>query len=143
DAVAREVRALGGRGDAVAGNLADGADADAVVETVLERHDGIDILINNAGHSIRRPLAHSYDRYHDFERTMALNYFGALRLILGLLPGMRERGDGHVVNISTMGVEIGPEPRFSAYLASKAALDAFTASAAPETAHDGVGWTPV
>jgi NAD(P)-dependent dehydrogenase (short-subunit alcohol dehydrogenase family) len=74
---------------------------------------------------------------------MALNYFGPVRLILGLMPGMRERSDGHVVNVSTMGVEIGPEPRFAAYLASKAALDAFTASAAPETAHDGVSWSTV
>jgi NAD(P)-dependent dehydrogenase (short-subunit alcohol dehydrogenase family) len=141
--VARHVRALGGHADVVPGNLADGAGADAVVETVCDRHGGVDVLVNNAGHSIRRALARSYDRDHDFERTMALNYFGALRLILGFLPGMRERGDGHIVNISTMGVEIGPEPRFSAYLASKAALDAFTASAAPETTHDGVRWTTV
>jgi len=143
DAVAREVRALGGHAEIAPGNLADGADADAIVETVLDRFGGIDVLVNNAGHSIRRPLAQSYDRDHDFERTMALNYFGALRLILGFLPGMRERGEGHIVNVSTMGVEIGPEPRFSAYLASKAALDAFTASAAPETAHDGVNWTTI
>ena len=74
---------------------------------------------------------------------MALNYFGPVRLILGLMPGMRERGEGHVVNVSTMGVEVGAEPRFAAYLASKAALDAFSASAAPETAHDGMSWTTV
>jgi NAD(P)-dependent dehydrogenase (short-subunit alcohol dehydrogenase family) len=141
--VAQHVRALGGRANVVPGNLAEAEEADAVVETVLRRHGGVDVLVNNAGHSIRRPLARSYDRDHDFERTMALNYFGALRLILGFLPGMRERGDGHIVNISTLGVEVGPEPRFSAYLASKAALDAFTASAAPETAHDGVSWTTV
>jgi NAD(P)-dependent dehydrogenase (short-subunit alcohol dehydrogenase family) len=141
--VAQQVRALGGRADTVPANLAEGDDADRAAETVLARHGGVDVLINNAGHSIRRPLAHSYDRNHDFERTMALNYFGAVRLILRFLPGMRERRDGHVVNISTLGVEVGPEPRFSAYLASKAALDAFTASAAPETAHDGVSWTTV
>ena len=141
--VASQIRALGGSADVVAANLADADEADAVAQTVLDRHGGIDVLINNAGHSIRRPLARSYDRDHDFEPTMALNYFGALRLILGFLPGMRDRGDGHIVNISTLGVEVGPEPRFSAYLASKAALDAFSASAAPETVHDGVSWTTV
>ncbi|HEY3020094.1 MAG TPA: SDR family NAD(P)-dependent oxidoreductase [Solirubrobacteraceae bacterium] len=141
--VASQIRALGGWADLVSANLSDAGEADSVVEAVLDRHGGVDVLINNAGHSIRRPLARSYDRDHDFERTMALNYFGALRLILGFLPGMRDRGDGHIVNISTLGVEIGPEPRFSAYLASKAALDAFTASAAPETSHDGVSWTTV
>src|SRR4051794_6142300 len=141
--VAAQVRGLGGHAEIVPADLSDADDADRVVETVLGRRGGVDLLVNNAGHSIRRPLAASYDRDHDFERTMALNYFGALRLILGFLPGMRERGDGHVVNVSTMGVEIGPEPRFAAYLASKAALDAFTASAAPETSHDGVSWSTV
>jgi NAD(P)-dependent dehydrogenase (short-subunit alcohol dehydrogenase family) len=141
--VAAQIRGLGGHAETVAADLAAAEDADRVVETVSERSGGVDLLVNNAGHSIRRPLAASYHRDHDFERTMALNYFGALRLILGFLPGMRERRDGHIVNISTMGVEVGPEPRFSAYLASKAALDAFTASAAPETAHEGISWTTV
>ena len=141
--LAETIRAHGGEADTVAADLADAASADQVVETIIDRHGGIDVLINNAGHSIRRPLSRSYDREHDFERTMALNYFGAVRLILGLLPGMRERRDGHVVNISTMGAEIGPGVRFPAYLASKAALDAFTASAAPETAHEGVAWSTV
>jgi NAD(P)-dependent dehydrogenase (short-subunit alcohol dehydrogenase family) len=141
--VAAQVDALGGRASIVPGNLSESEAADQIVESVCGVHGGVDILINNAGHSIRRPLAASYDRDHDFERTMALNYFGAVRLILGFLPGMRERGDGHIINVSTMGVEVGPEPRFSAYLASKAALDAFTASAAPETAQDGIAWTTV
>ena len=141
--VAAQVDRLGGRATIVPGNLSESEAADQIVENVCGMHGGVDILVNNAGHSIRRPLAASYDRDHDFERTMALNYFGAIRLILGFLPGMRERGDGHIINVSTMGVEVGPEPRFSAYLASKAALDAFTASAAPETAHDGIAWTTV
>src|SRR3954452_8234005 len=123
--VAAQVRGLGGHAEIVPANLSDAADADRVVETVIERSGGVDVLVNNAGHSIRRPLSASYDRDHDFERTMALNYFGALRLILGSLPGMRERGDDPIVNISPMALEVGPEPRFSAYLASKAALDAF------------------
>lgn len=141
--LAERIRVHGGEADTVTADLSDAEHADGVVETILDRHGGIDVLINNAGHSIRRPLSRSYDRDHDFERTMALNYFGAVRLILGLLPGMRDRGDGHIVNISTMGAEIGPGVRFPAYLASKAALDAFTASAAPETAHEGVAWTTV
>jgi NAD(P)-dependent dehydrogenase (short-subunit alcohol dehydrogenase family) len=141
--VCDEVIANGGRADFVTADLSEADDADAAVEHILERHGGADVLINNAGHSIRRPLDRSYDRAHDFERTMALNYFGPVRLILGLLPGMRERAEGHIVNVSTMGVEVGAEPRFAAYLASKAALDAFSASAAPETAHDGVSWTTV
>jgi NAD(P)-dependent dehydrogenase (short-subunit alcohol dehydrogenase family) len=141
--VAEEIAAAGGNADFVSADLSEADEAEAAVEQIVARHGGADILINNAGHSIRRPLDRSYERAHDFERTMALNYFGPVRLILGLVPGMRERGDGHIINISTMGVEIGPEPRFAAYLASKAALDAFTASAAPETTHDGVSWSTV
>jgi NAD(P)-dependent dehydrogenase (short-subunit alcohol dehydrogenase family) len=141
--VAGEIAADGGRADYVCADLSEPDDADAVVDHVRAHRGGTDVLVNNAGHSIRRPLDRSYERAHDFERTMALNYFGPVRLILGLVPGMRERGDGHIVNVSTMGVEIGPEPRFAAYLASKAALDAFTASAAPETTHDGVSWSTV
>ena len=141
--VAKEIRALGGQADMVIANLSDADDADRVVEEVVDRHGGADVLINNAGHSIRRPLDRQYDRAHDFERTMALNYFGAVRLILGLVPGMRERHGGHIVNVSTLGVQIGPEPRFGAYLASKAALDAFAASVAPETAGDNVRWSTV
>jgi NAD(P)-dependent dehydrogenase (short-subunit alcohol dehydrogenase family) len=141
--VADAINAGGGNADFVSADLSDADEADAAVKEICARHGGADVLINNAGHSIRRPLDRSYERPHDFERTMALNYFGPVRLILGLLPGMRERGDGHIINISTMGVEIGPEPRFAAYLASKAALDAFTASAAPETSHDGVSWSTV
>ena len=141
--VAEGIAADGGTADYVCADLSDPDDADNVVEQVRARHGGADVLINNAGHSIRRPLDRSYQRAHDFERTMALNYFGPVRLILGLMPGMRERSEGHIVNVSTMGVEIGPEPRFAAYLASKAALDAFTASAAPETSHDGVSWSTV
>src|SRR5678816_3808119 len=88
-----------------------------------------DYLVNNAGRSIRRGIANSFDRFHDFERTMQLNYFGAVRLILGFLPGMIERKRGHVINISSIGV-LSNAPRFSAYVASKSALDSFAACAA-------------
>ncbi len=93
----------------------------------------MDILINNAGRSIRRSVKHSFDRFHDFERTMQLNYFGALKLIFGFAPVMLERKSGHIINISSIGVLASP-PRFSAYVASKAALDAFSWCAAPEFA---------
>jgi short-subunit dehydrogenase len=92
--------------------------------------------------SIRRSVALSYDRMHDYQRTMQLNYFGAVRLVLGLLPGMRERGYGHIVNISSIGVQTNT-PRFSAYIASKAALDAFTRSIGTEIVDDGVAVTTV
>ena len=83
------------------------------------------MLVNNAGRSIRRSVMLSIDRFHDYERTIKLNYLGTIKLILGLLPHMKERGFGHVVNVSSIGVQTNP-PRFSAYVASKAALDAFT-----------------
>ena len=113
-----------------------------LAKRVIEEQGGVDVLVNNAGRSIRRALDASYDRFHDFERTMQLNYFGALRLTLGFLPGMRERGDGHIVNVSSMGAQTG-EPRFSAYLASKAALDAFSRAASGELFGDGVSITTV
>ena len=100
------------------------------------------MLINNAGRSIRRSVARSYDRFHDYERTMQLNYFGALKLILAFLPGMRERRSGHIINVSSIGVQTNT-PRFSAYVASKAALDAFSRCVAPECVDDNVKFTTV
>ena len=123
-------------------DLSDPEEADRVGREVVEQHGGADVLVNNAGHSIRRSVEASYERFHDFERTMQLNYFGAMRLILALLPGMRERGDGHIVNVSTIGVNAST-PRFSAYLASKAALDGFSKGLAPEVMSDGVRVTTV
>ncbi|WP_235916325.1 SDR family NAD(P)-dependent oxidoreductase [Antrihabitans cavernicola] len=123
----------------------DVSDADAVtelVETLIREHEKVDMLVNNAGRSIRRSLNLSYDRFHDFERTMALNYFGAVRLIMELLPHMTERGFGHIVNISSIGVQTNT-PRFAAYVASKAALDAFSRVAASEVHGDGITFTTV
>jgi len=138
----REIREVGGDGHAYPCDIADMADCDRFVTTVLERHGRVDILINNAGRSIRRSVQHSFDRFHDFERTMQLNYFGALRLILGFAPGMLERRHGHIVNISSIGVLASP-PRFSAYVASKAALDAFSWCAASEFADREVRFTTI
>jgi short-subunit dehydrogenase len=109
---------------------------------VLAQHGHVDILVNNAGKSIRRSVDRSYDRFHDYQRTMALNYFAPVKLMLDLLPVMRERGNGHIINISTIGLQINT-PRFAAYLASKAALDAFSRSIGPEVIGDGVHITTV
>jgi NAD(P)-dependent dehydrogenase (short-subunit alcohol dehydrogenase family) len=112
------------------------------VKTLEANHGGVDFLVNNAGRSIRRAIESSYDRFHDFERTMQLNYFGALRITMGLLPGMVAKRRGHVVNISSISVLVNA-PRFSAYVASKAALDAWTACASSEFADQGVTFTTV
>jgi NAD(P)-dependent dehydrogenase (short-subunit alcohol dehydrogenase family) len=112
------------------------------VHILEEKHGGVDYLINNAGRSIRRAIESSYDRFHDFERTMQLNYFGSLRVTMGLLPGMVKKRKGHVVNISSISVLVNA-PRFSAYVASKAALDAWTACASSEFADQGVTFTTV
>jgi NAD(P)-dependent dehydrogenase (short-subunit alcohol dehydrogenase family) len=117
-----------------------------VAKEVLDQHGRVDILVNNAGRSIRRSVELSYERFHDFERTMQLNYFGALRLILSLLPTMRRRTEGRkggqIINISSIGVQTHT-PRFSAYVASKAALDAWSRCVASEVVDDGVHITTI
>ena len=140
--VARDVEAAGGTAHVHPADLSDLADIDRLAGEVLEQHGGVDILINNAGRSIRRSVAHSYDRFHDYERTMQLNYFGALKLIMAFLPGMRERRSGHIINVSSIGAQTNT-PRFSAYVASKSALDAFSRCAAPECLADNVKFTTV
>ncbi|MBX3600095.1 MAG: SDR family oxidoreductase [Rubrivivax sp.] len=123
-------------------DIADEAGCREFVATLEREHGGVDFLINNAGRSIRRAIESSYDRFHDFERTMQLNYFGCLRVTLGLLPGMVKKRKGHVVNISSIGV-LTNAPRFSAYVASKAALDAWTRCASSEYADMGVTFTTI
>jgi NAD(P)-dependent dehydrogenase (short-subunit alcohol dehydrogenase family) len=140
--VADAIEEGGGTAHVHPADLADLEDIDRVAEEILSEHGGVDVLVNNAGRSIRRSVAASYDRFHDYERTMRLNYFGALKLILAFLPGMRERKDGHILNVSTIGVQANT-PRFSAYVASKAALDAFSRCMAPEVVSDGVSVTTV
>ncbi len=123
-------------------DIADMADCDRFVKQLLAEHGGVDFLINNAGRSIRRAIESSYDRFHDYERTMQLNYFGCLRVTMGFLPGMVARKKGHVVNISSIGV-LTNAPRFSAYVASKAALDAWTRCASSEFADQGISFTTI
>lgn len=140
--VARQVELVGGTGYVHRCDLSDMDDIDRMAAEVLEQHGHVDILVNNAGRSIRRSVSRSYDRFHDYQRTMQLNYFGPVKLILDLLPVMRARKTGHIVNISTIGLQTNT-PRFSAYLASKAALDAFSRSIAVEIIGDGVHITTV
>jgi short-subunit dehydrogenase len=141
-AVADEVKAAGGAAYYYPTDLSDPDDVDRMAKEVLAEHGSVDVLVNNAGKSIRRSVNRSYDRFHDYQRTMQLNYFAPVKLILDLLPVMRERGSGHIVNISTMGLQVNT-PRFAAYLASKAALDAFSRSIGPEIIGDGVHVTTV
>ena len=140
--VRKEIAEEGGVAHVHPANLSDPDDVERLIGEVLADHRRVDVLVNNAGMSIRRSVALSYDRMHDYQRTMQLNYFGAVRLVLGLLPGMRERGYGHIVNVSSIGVQTN-QPRFSAYVASKAALDAFTRSIGTEIVDDGVAVTTV
>lgn len=137
DAIAERIQQKGGNAFVYAADLSDGDSIDRICQQVIEQHGGVDILINNAGRSIRRSIKFSLDRFHDYERTMQLNYFGSVRMALNLLPGMLERGDGHIINVSTVGVQASPA-RFSAYLGSKWALEGWSWVAANELAHTGV-----
>lgn len=138
----KEIQARGFDVITYVADIADMENCDRFVQRVIEDHGGVDILINNAGRSIRRGIESSYERFHDFERTMQLNYFGALRVTMGLLPMMSERKCGHVINISSIGV-LTNAPRFSAYVASKAALDAWTRCAASEFADMNIKFTTI
>ncbi|MGS1079398.1 SDR family oxidoreductase [Pseudoxanthomonas beigongshangi] len=137
-----DMKAKGGKVFAYTADLADMADCDRLIRQVLDEHGHVDVLINNAGRSIRRSIELSYDRFHDFERTMQLNYFGSLRLIMGFLPSMTHRRKGHIINISSIGV-LANSPRFSAYVASKAALDAFSRCAQGELSGKGISFTTI
>ncbi len=142
EATAAKMRKLGGEAHIYTCDVADMEDCDRLVAEVTKDLGAVDILINNAGRSIRRSVALSYDRFHDFERTMQLNYFGCLRLTLGFLPNMVKKRGGHVINISSIGV-LSYSPRFSAYVASKAALDAFSQCAASEYSSDNISFTTI
>ncbi len=141
-----DVEEAGGTAHIYRCDLSDLDDVERMAKEVLEKHERVDILVNNAGRSIRRSIENSYDRFHDFERTMQLNYFGALRLILSILPSMRKRSKGrkggHIINVSSIGVQTNT-PRFSAYVASKAALDAWSRCVASEVVDDGVSITTI
>jgi NAD(P)-dependent dehydrogenase (short-subunit alcohol dehydrogenase family) len=138
----KEIEAAGGFGAIYTCDVADMASCDLLVARVQKEHGGCDYLVNNAGRSIRRGVINSFDRFHDYERTMQLNYFGALRLIMGFLPKMLAQKRGHIINISSIGV-LSNAPRFSAYVASKSALDSFAACAASEFLDKGINFTTI
>jgi len=138
DALAERITMAGGTAMSIPCDLSDMDAVDGLVADVENRIAGVDILINNAGRSIRRPLAESLERWHDVERTMVLNYYAPLRLIRGLAPGMLERGDGHIVNVTTWGVLSEASPLFSVYNASKAALSAVSRIVETEWGRRGV-----
>ncbi|MGB7868825.1 MAG: SDR family NAD(P)-dependent oxidoreductase [Mycobacterium sp.] len=140
--VADEIRSDGGTAHVYPCDLADMDAIAAMADKVLADLGGVDILINNAGRSIRRSLALSYDRIHDYQRTMQLNYLGAVQLILKFIPGMRERGYGQIINVSSVGVQTRA-PRFGAYIASKAALDSLCDALQAEVVGDDVKFTTV
>ncbi len=137
-----EIESAGGVAHVHRCDMSDIEDIERMADEVLAYHGQVDILVNNAGRSIRRGVELAYDRFHDYERTMQVNYFGPVRLILALLPSMQARKSGHIVNVSSIGTQTNP-PRFSAYVASKAALDAFGRVIASEVFDDGIRITTI
>jgi thioester reductase-like protein/short-subunit dehydrogenase involved in D-alanine esterification of teichoic acids len=142
DELIAEIRTAGGHAHAFTCDVTDSDSVDACVKDILGRFGHVDYLVNNAGRSIRRSVDASTDRLHDYERVMAVNYFGAVRMVLALLPHWRERRFGHVVNVSSAGVQAN-SPRYSAYLPSKAALDAFADVVSTETLSDHITFTTI
>ena len=140
--VKEEIELRGGTAFVYSADLSDLDSIDGLVDRILADHAAVDMIVNNAGRSIRRSVELSLDRFHDFERTMQLNYFGAIKLVMGFIPNMRERRFGHIVNVSSIGVQAAP-PRFSAYVASKAALDAWSRVVSSELIGYNITFTTV
>jgi NAD(P)-dependent dehydrogenase (short-subunit alcohol dehydrogenase family) len=143
DELCADISGQGGAAFAYPTDLSDPDAVERLAAQVLERHGQVDVLVNNAGKSIRRSIELSYDRFHDFRRTIDVNYLGPVKLVLGLLPSMRRRRRGHLVNVSTLGVRMPPAPRWGAYQASKAAFDVFFRTLAVEAAPDGITTTSI
>ena len=142
DALVAEIRANGGQAHAFTCDVTDSTSVEHTIKDILGRFDHVDYLVNNAGRSIRRSVVNSTDRLHDYERVMAANYFGAVRMVLALLPHWRERRFGHVVNVSSGGV-LARNPQYSAYLPTKAALDMFADVVSSELLSDHVTFTNI
>ncbi|QNI05096.1 SDR family NAD(P)-dependent oxidoreductase [Mycobacterium kubicae] len=143
DDVAASINAGGGQAVAYPADLTDEAVVSELAKQVTENHGALDIVVSNAGKSLRRSLHDQYDRPHDFQRTIDINYLGPIWLLLGLLPAMREQGCGHIVNVSSVGVRVAPGPQWGAYQASKGAFDRWLRSVGPELHLDGVDVTSV
>lgn len=143
DEVTVSISGAGGHAIAYPTDLTDEAQMTALTNQLAEQHGPVDIVVSNAAKSIRRSLRLQYDRPHDFQRTIDTNYLGPIRLLLGLLPAMQERGSGHIVNVSSIGVRMLPTPRWGTYLASKGAFDMWLRSVTPELRADGIDVTSV
>ena len=143
DDLAQQINASGGHAVSYPADLSDEDTCAALAKRIIDEHGPPDIVVSNAGKSIRRPLHDQYERPHDFDRTIGINYLGPIWLLLGLLPAMRERGAGHVVNVSSVGVRVPPGPRWGAYQASKGAFDMWLRSVAPELHADGIDVTSI
>jgi len=143
DNLAASINAGGGRAVAYPTDLTDEAAVNVLTKRITENHGPLDVVVSNAGKSLRRSLDHQYDRPHDFQRTIDINYLGPIWLLLGLLPAMRESGGGHIVNVSSVAVRVVPGPQWGAYQASKGAFDRWLRSVAPELHDDGVDVTSV
>jgi short-subunit dehydrogenase len=137
-----EIESRGGRAYVYGCDLSEMEAIDTLCDQIASEHETVDFIVNNAGRSIRRSLQLSEERFHDFERTMQLNYFGAIRLVMRLLPKMREQHRAHIVNVSSIGVQTNP-PRFSAYVASKSALDSWSNVVSSELIGDGITFTTI
>jgi thioester reductase-like protein/short-subunit dehydrogenase involved in D-alanine esterification of teichoic acids len=142
DDLVAEIRAAGGKAHAFTCDVTDSTSVEHTIKDILGRFGHVDYLVNNAGRSIRRSVIASTDRFHDYERVMAVNYFGAVRMVLALLPHWRERRFGHVVNVSSAGVQAS-SPKYSSYLPTKAALDAFAEVVSTETLSDHITFTTI
>ncbi len=143
DDLVASISAGGGQAVAYPTDLADEAAVSVLTKQITEDHGPLDVVVSNAGTSLRRSLHEQYDRPHDFQRTVDINYLGPIWLLLGLLPTMREGGSGHIVNVSSVGVRVVPGPQWGAYQASKGAFDRWLRSVAPELHADGVTVTSV
>lgn len=141
--LAASINAGGGTAVAYPTDLADETAVNVLTKQITENHGPLDIVVSNAGKSLRRSLHHQYDRPHDFQRTIDINYLGPIWLLLGVLPAMRDNGRGHIVNVSSVGVRVVPGPQWGAYQASKGAFDCWLRSVAPELHADGVDVTSV
>ena len=141
--MAGSINAGGGHAVSYPADLSDEAAATALAKRITDEHGPPDIVVSNAGKSIRRSLHHQYERPQDFHRTIGINYLGPIWLLLGLLPAMRERGTGHIVNVSSVGVRVPPGPRWGAYQASKGAFDMWLRSVAAELHADGIDVTSI
>jgi NAD(P)-dependent dehydrogenase (short-subunit alcohol dehydrogenase family) len=137
------INAGGGKAVAYPTDLTDDPAVSELTKKIGEEHGALDIVVSNAGKSLRRSLHDQYDRPHDFQRTIDINYLGPIQLLLGVLPAMREQGRGHIVNVSSVGVRVPPGPQWGVYQASKGAFDRWLRSVAPELHADGVDVTSV